>query len=230
MFHKVIGSIIVPGANPLSFSGLQYWYDATQITPVADGTALSSWADLSGNSRTLTQATGSKQPKYKTARINSKPTVLFDGVDDAMATAGFSLAQPWHVIGVIAQPTFVANGRIMDGASGNTGGVANFAADSNIQLYAGSFGPMVAGPAAGTGFMFRAKFNGASSAIGIGTAAYVTGDASTGSPNGLVTGAIDSAGSAPNNVEFGELFAYNRILDAAEETALLTYLNLKWGT
>jgi hypothetical protein len=61
--------------NPLGVPGLLGWWSARAplglgtVDP-ADGTALASWADLSGNGRHLVQATGAAQPKYRNARGN----------------------------------------------------------------------------------------------------------------------------------------------------------------
>lgn len=55
------------------------------ITPVADGTAISSWTDSVGGLSAV-QATGAKQPLYKTNRLNGKPSLLFSG--GQLMTAG----------------------------------------------------------------------------------------------------------------------------------------------
>ena len=64
-------------------AGYTGWWDASQISGVADGAKLSSWPDLSGNGHHLAQATGANQPTYyKTTvgqLVNSQPVVVFDG-------------------------------------------------------------------------------------------------------------------------------------------------------
>jgi hypothetical protein len=44
---------------PPVISGLQWWFDARDITGVADGAAISSWADSTGNGHTATVGAGS---------------------------------------------------------------------------------------------------------------------------------------------------------------------------
>lgn len=69
-------------ASPLNIAGCDLWCDATQITGLADGAAISSWTDLSGNAHHLVQATGGNQPLYKVGIFNGLPVVRFDGVND----------------------------------------------------------------------------------------------------------------------------------------------------
>jgi hypothetical protein len=60
------------------------WLSATDITPVADGTALSTWSDSSGNNNDAAHGTAGNQPAYynSCAGLNNQPCVRFDGVDD----------------------------------------------------------------------------------------------------------------------------------------------------
>lgn len=66
------------------------WLKADAITPVANGTALSVWPDSSGNGRNAGQVTVGKQPTYRTAVWNDKPTVRFAGAQ-GMDTAAVDL-------------------------------------------------------------------------------------------------------------------------------------------
>jgi hypothetical protein len=72
---------------PEMLPGMQLRLDASAITGLSDGTAVSSWADSSGNGRNATQATGTRQPIYRTTVVNGQPIVRFDGVDDYMTVA-----------------------------------------------------------------------------------------------------------------------------------------------
>lgn len=66
------------------------WWKAADLA-LADGTAVSSWTDASGNSRTLTQATGANQPVLKTAITPAGGKVVrFDGANDVLKTAAFA--------------------------------------------------------------------------------------------------------------------------------------------
>lgn len=66
-------------------------YDARYID-LADDTAIDTWADRSGNARDLSQTTSGKRPKYKAAVQGGSGAVRFDGSDDALATASYSVS------------------------------------------------------------------------------------------------------------------------------------------
>jgi hypothetical protein len=62
-------------------------FDSRFITGLSDGSAVSSWSDLSANGRNVSQATVANQPIYKTAIQGGNPVVRFDGTNDEMETA-----------------------------------------------------------------------------------------------------------------------------------------------
>ena len=57
----------------------------------ADGTAIPSFLDYSGNYYNATQASGTLQPLFKTSQFGSNAGIKFDGVDDFMALSGGAL-------------------------------------------------------------------------------------------------------------------------------------------
>jgi hypothetical protein len=75
--------------SPTDIAGLKLWLDASQITGLNDGDAVATWSDVSGNGRDFTQGTASARPIYKTAILNGKPVVRFDGIDDKLSRANF---------------------------------------------------------------------------------------------------------------------------------------------
>ena len=98
-------------------SGLVAWYDASQITGKADSDAVSSWADSSGNGHTASQATGSKQPLYKTNILNGFPVLRFDGIDDFMSVSSMG-ALTNHSVFVVAKDSAEDWG-VLGGPTGN---------------------------------------------------------------------------------------------------------------
>lgn len=68
---------------PTDIAGLKLWLRAGSLS-LSDGDPVSSWTDLSGNANHAVQASGTKQPLFKTAIINGKDVVRFDGVDDVL--------------------------------------------------------------------------------------------------------------------------------------------------
>lgn len=97
------------GHAPNAITGspaLAFWYKASSLG-LADGTAVTTWTDSSGNSRDVTQATSTKRPLYKTSvtGLGGAPAVLFDGVDDTLvnaAVSGFG-SSTWTVFGILTE-------------------------------------------------------------------------------------------------------------------------------
>ena len=92
--------------NPASIAGLRVWLRADSLA-LADNTPVASWADLSGNGNSVTQATGMKQPTFKAAQLNGRPVLRFDGIDDTLfktALAGF-VCNHGHGIFAVVFPT-----------------------------------------------------------------------------------------------------------------------------
>lgn len=95
------------GKAPNALTGspaLQFWYNADDLVG-ADSSAVSSWADASGNSRTLTQGTGPAQPLLRTTLpwFNGHQAVAFDGTDDTITntSTGASASAVWSAFAVV---------------------------------------------------------------------------------------------------------------------------------
>lgn len=66
------------------------WLKADSLS-LNNNDPVSSWTDSSGNSHGATASSGAR-PLYKTNVVNSKPALLFDGVDDEMQIANLGTA------------------------------------------------------------------------------------------------------------------------------------------
>ncbi|MEN7548261.1 T9SS type A sorting domain-containing protein [Rapidithrix thailandica] len=64
-------------------SNLQLWLKAGSGITLS-GTAVSQWADQSGNGNDVAQGTASLQPVYQSSSLNGNPLVYFDGSDDQL--------------------------------------------------------------------------------------------------------------------------------------------------
>ena len=78
--------IPVISAPPTSIANLRLWYTAGSITPVADGTAVSSWADSSSVGNTATQATAGQKPLYYNYAANGLPALTFTATNASNMT------------------------------------------------------------------------------------------------------------------------------------------------
>lgn len=67
-------------------SALLCWWRADAGVTL-NGSTVSSWADQSGNGKTLSQATAARQPTYDATGLNGFPCITFDGVDDVLSVS-----------------------------------------------------------------------------------------------------------------------------------------------
>lgn len=90
-----VASATPPVANPL------IWLDANQET-FANNDPVGQFTDWSGNGNHFTSS-GTARPTFKTNRINLRPTVQADGVDDGMLLASMSAYTEWtcYVVGCL---------------------------------------------------------------------------------------------------------------------------------
>jgi len=195
----------------LGWEAAHWASDPGWTPPAADG-AVDSWRDGAGNGHTVTQATSGKQPLYRTsvAKLNGKPGIDFDGVDDYLQTASFAMAQPISAV-IVASDYLVSGSYRYLWGSGQPPGLW-FRSDVTtgiLQVFAGSIigSPLVFDSDA---HLWRGYYNGNSGAAAKdGTS--VTGDTYTyGIGGGYAIGAIGPGadrGWADVNVAFVGVYA-----------------------
>jgi len=83
------GLFKVDGTGPSVLTDVALWLKADALS-LADGTAVSSWTDSSGNARHAVQATAGSQPIYKTGILNGKPVLRFDGAASTLQIPAFA--------------------------------------------------------------------------------------------------------------------------------------------
>ena len=69
--------------HPKDIGSLHSLFDVMDIRGLNDGDAISTWPDLSGNGRDVTN-TSTARPVFKTGIINGFPVVRFDGTNDSL--------------------------------------------------------------------------------------------------------------------------------------------------
>lgn len=160
------GSALVP--PPVIPWHTAAWADDPLWTPPADGGAVASWRDMSGNSRHLVQATAEMRPLYRAsvAELNGRAGIQGDGVNDRLTVSFTATTQPYSIVAVGSMlggtfPALVAGGTLSNGGDmvllyrSTSGHHKIFAGIADI------------GPASGdaTVHAFRAYFAGASSVL-----------------------------------------------------------------
>jgi hypothetical protein len=213
--------------SPASIAGLQLWLDASQIVGLNDGDAVGTWSDLSGNGHDLVQATSSKRPTYRANELNGNPVVQYDGVDDYMSCAGFSVSQPCTWFAVVKRTGGASQGFLVDALSGSDR-QALYYVSSAWNAWAGITLTQT-GTSGAAWKSIQAVFNSSSSSITVGG---VTASGNVGVQNlsgGLIVGeAVTLAGYAFGG-QVAELGCYTGVLSAGNLALLQEYLNSKYG-
>lgn len=216
--------------SPTQINGCLLWFAADRITGLADGSAVASWADLSGNGNHATQATSGNKPIFKTNIVNGKPVVRF-----ASASSKFlNLTTPFSnsaltFFAVIKATGFADASPIL---SGDTGAFEYRYSSTRVQELIKSF-----------------VLNIGASSTALSTSAFSLIDASYSSPNYAfrLNGAADGSGSnaqtpaSPikylgndNNAKYfdgdiAEIIVFDSALSTVNKQIVEAYLAAKYG-
>lgn len=202
------------------------WQDSARTTQVASNNdPVGAWDDKSGNANHLLQATVGYRPLYKTNTLNSKPTILGDGVDDFL-TDTFTLTQPAHCFVIFRQETWTESDVILDGGSDLTMLLSQFPSTPDVTVYAGA-SLSSSDATIGTFFLGDLLYNSTSSHLQIADNAPVNGNAGTASPGGLSVFA--RASGFFSNSSIAEIVLCDAELTGSDLTDLRSYFNTKWG-
>ena len=85
------GKVLIREPSPLDLPNLKLYLSATRMPQYADGTAISSFLDYSGNNYNATQASGTLQPTFETNEFGVHAGIKFDAVNDLMTLSGGAL-------------------------------------------------------------------------------------------------------------------------------------------
>lgn len=205
------------------------WQDSARTTPVAaNSDPVGAIDDRSGNSKNLLQATAGFRPLYKTGIQNSLAAVLFDGTDDAMATAAISQVTTVATLFAVTKKVAGTTGKFFNNGVGNGygfnihGTVRDFLAEgvanqddgnttNNIEIWTGRISSVPA---------WVLRINGAGQVV---------------TPSNSVVSTPATAtyiGGVASNFFNGYLMEwglYDSDIGATAVTTLETYLNAKWA-
>lgn len=220
-FEAVYGS-------PLSIFGAAnviQWVRADKGITTATG--VSGWADQSASGNNYAQVTGSFQPAYNAAdsTLNGQPTITFDGVDDTLVDAGFTLPSPATTPTcalAVAKYISYSGQPALFGDASNTAAICLVSVAANtVRSQAGS----VVGPVtlnAGSWARIRADFsNSVSDVLRVGSN-QVTGNAGSSTASGRAIGTLGSGFQA--NVAVYELVYLKAIPTVAQMAAYDAYV------
>lgn len=197
------------------------WFDANESYVIKDGSDfVSQMTDRSGNDNHLLQATPTNRPLW------SADGVLFNGTDNFMKTAPFTLVRPEFIYFVFKQVAWTNGDYMFDGNIANTGVLAQAPSSPDLRLYAG-----VALDGAtftlNTFGIARILFNGAPSKIQINESAEVNGDTGTGNMGGFTLGSSGAGLAQYSNIEVKEVIIRNIADTTPNQQLIYDYLKAR---
>jgi hypothetical protein len=215
---------------PTDISGLQGWWDATDATTFTytSGTTVATWADKSGNSRTMSAISGRNPERNGT--INSVTAVDFIP-NDSIRTSDPTSAS-WTtstVFAVFDSDSVTGNRNIVSTGYTPTGATSAYTSGATLAVYAGS---AVAGGTVATGTPYVAQWtlNGASSSARVsGGANVISGNPGSGGWRGIGIGSYGGGVTDIFDGRIGEVVFYDSALSVSDINLVGNYLADKWG-
>ena len=208
-----------PAFTPASIPGLVVWVNERGLSPGP----IARWPNQ-GAAGSAADFIGAVNPPTVSTTLNGRYVASFDGVNDWMTNALSQINQPYNlfVIFRLNNASSEANKHIMDGLDASHR--MNILADTSGSFYvsAGSgramFGTNAAWNAVGI------EVNGASSSWATNAAiAQFSGTIGSNSTIGVILGCRFSKENF-GQVDIAELLVFNRALNFAEKSAVMSYL------
>jgi len=235
--------------TPSSVSGLQLWLDASDASTLYDATSGGSlaganaivrrWQDKSGNGR---HATGDTGPTRKTAAINSRDALLFDGSTSKLSFSGnvYGTSGYVTVFAVVRKLSVSTTAMIMSQDNGSVSPrTYQYLRVVNASLQSIWFtgGPTAQSVSAASAVSANTTFLATLRIGASGGAVSLNGTAGTANTNvsGVLTNSEQTyigSFAYPSNEFDGhicELVAYDTALSDANKAAVESYLMTKWG-
>lgn len=196
-------------------------------TPVVDFNP-SDFAETSTNGATAVSSTTGEtwtlnSTGAKPAQIVKSASLLGDGTNHKMATANFTLDQPFTRFIVARQISWTAGDYLCSGTAG-AAGITQVTGTPKIGLSAGAVVADNTGAVLGSKVIIAAVFNGASSSLQVNAATATTGDPGAGNPGGLSI-LSDNAGANYGNWQVYEDLTLTGAAAAATRALVRNWLN-----
>jgi hypothetical protein len=224
------------GSVPQSVPNLVLWLDASQLT-LANGAAVSTWSDASGQAHHGTQTGTTSRPTYQQGAINGAPAVRFDGTDDYLNLAGTVISgSQARTVFFVARPNVAGNKGIVDLGNGATAG-AGFMISPELGVRISGANRMWT-PAAPTttASMGTVQLNGTSTTnislrvdgVTRTATSTVTSNVLTAGSGTVGTWSATPVGANNFNGDIAEVIVYSRALSLSEQQTVEQYLNNKY--
>lgn len=220
--------------QPSDVAGLVMWFDASFIKSPTNsaGYLVTNWWDRSSSAYMLYNNGDGQQPYWtnNASRINNKPWLQFDGVNDRLKMATTQLyPQPFTV--------FIAGIYLYTGASHtfftgtNSSFNVNLFADTfkRCQLYGGATLIGAAGITSNQWYLIECTITNGGSEILTNGVSNKTGDTGTRDLSGLTIGTIRTEDSAFLYGGIAEILWYTNNLSAGDRSNVRNYFTTKYG-
>lgn len=242
------GGLNTPSSASVASMPWVRWFKADAITPVGDGTAISSWLDSGGSGDPAVQATGGNQPIYKIGGngINGVPTVRFSGGQWMRTAAGGAAlggaTTPWYMAAVFKLSDVTQYGHPIcwgdDGGTGTRRAILNNVAAGVIQFNGKGSDVIPNGEGTisnGTVYFAEVSFDGTFLYFSLNGTLKIVSE-----PNGAL-GLLTSSSGAPitlgaNNGasenlfgDVAEIFLLGSSITRDQQTSLRAYIAAKYG-
>jgi hypothetical protein len=227
--------------DPTTIAGLKLWLKADSLA-LADGAAVATWPDQSGNGNNFAQGTGANQPIFKTAIVNSKPVVRFDGINDLLVCTASLIGTSSSFYTVIAVCNLASisagpHNYFSSGVAGLNYSVQLRRDTSNLSYYHNDGGSGVpaqetGGVATGVWNVISADWNGSNIHLWRNGTLKATVGSTTqlGFGTNNAVGAFDPAISGQYwDGDIAEVLIYNSALSATDRVNVENYLGAKYG-
>lgn len=199
--------------------------DATQSAGTLTG-----WADRVG-AATLTLIAGAPAVTAADATISSRPSITFDGVDDAIAwlmDRPAPDATPTTIIAVLKQVSFTASDAIW--GAGNNILALNQTSSPNVAMRNNTLGPNNNGAAVGSWKAVFAQYTGSTSdSLRIGSVSVTGTNTGIQNPGATFTLGARTGPALFSNIAVVEIMAAQRTLSEGDFDQLETYLEGLYG-
>lgn len=215
--------------TPSSLSGLEFWVKSSSGITKDGSNNVSAWNDQSGNARNLSEATN--QPLWVDATLNGYPIIRFDGTNDKLATADFTVAPPFHCFVVMRLLSAAATGVQVhfDNDIGNTTAAKiQTTTAPAIRLQSNSLESPNISIFTNTWYLVEGLFNGTSSTCNVNNGTP-SGDADnlSSAVDGIVLGARFDTNFS--NVEIAEVALYSAAITGVDLIKLREYFNNRYN-
>lgn len=209
--------------SPLDIASCKLWIDISKLPTAADGTAIASAPDLSGNGNNLAQISAGQNPKYYSNVLNGLATMRGTAAASTTFSIPFTYTSPTSIF-YIARKTSTG-GRVLAGRTNNW--LMGYWSNYKQQAYYEGWIDANSDVANETAFHVWTGISNTTSYLMEDGKVVKYGTGGTTSPAGLTIGFTGT--SEFSDFDIGEIIGYNRDLNSRERELVSNYLLKKWG-